>query len=258
VTKIFFQFRYATRWDNFCLFIGLICAILSGVSQPVLALVSGRITNVLLVYPPTSKEFRNKAYENVYIFLGIGVFIFITNFIQFMCFHSCCTRIIAKMRHEYVRAILRQNAGWFDRNHSGMLATKLNDNMERIREGIGDKLGLLLRGCAMFIAAVIIAFIYEWRLAFMMLGVLNGLNLVIEPGQTVALVGHSGCGKSTSVGLLTRLYEPESGRVMLDGEDVRELNIEWLRNTIGIVQQVLLLDEATSALDAQSESVVQV
>ena len=43
--------------------------------------------------------------------------------------------------------------------------------MERIREGIGDKLGLLLRGAAMFIAAVIIAFIYEWRLALMMLGV---------------------------------------------------------------------------------------
>ncbi|VDM74685.1 unnamed protein product [Strongylus vulgaris] len=176
-------FRYATRWDNFCLFIGLICAILSGVSQPVLALVSGRITNVLLVYPPTSKEFRNKAYENVYIFLGIGVFIFITNFIQFMCFHSCCTRIIAKMRHEYVRAILRQNAGWFDRNHSGMLTTKLNDNMERIREGIGDKLGLLLRGCAMFIAAVIIAFIYEWRLAFMMLGVAPATCFVIYSAE---------------------------------------------------------------------------
>nr|ARE67135.1 P-glycoprotein 13 [Haemonchus contortus] len=424
--SIFGLFRYATKWDRFCIFIGVICSIISGVSQPIMALVSGRVTNVLLVYPPNSKEFRNEAYENVYIFLGIGVFVLITNFIQFMCFHSCCTRVISKMRHEYVRAILRQNAGWFDRNHSGALSTKLNDNMERIREGIGDKLGLLLRGCAMFTAAVIIAFIYEWRLALMMLGVtpttcaimsimarkmtsttmrelvgvgkagsiaeeslmgvrtvqafngqqemvdrystelergksiaiwkgfwsgllgglfffalfsflgcgmlyggyllkvniiktpgdvfivvmslllgayflglisphlmvllnarvaaatiyqtidrvpkidvysekgrkpdrihgrvvfenvhfrypsrkdvkvLNGLNLVIEPGQTVALVGHSGCGKSTSVGLLTRLYEPESGRVTIDGEDVRELNIDWLRNAVGIVQQ---------------------
>ena len=64
------------------LFTGLICAIISGVSQPVLALVSGRVTNVLLVYPPNSRTFRVKAYENVYIFLGIGVFILITNFIQ--------------------------------------------------------------------------------------------------------------------------------------------------------------------------------
>lgn len=67
--------------------------------------------------------------------------------------------------------------------------------------------------------------------------ILNGINLIIEPGQTVAFVGHSGCGKSTSVGLLTRLYEAEAGNVLLDGTDVRELNIEWLRNVVGIVQQ---------------------
>ena len=77
--------------------------------------------------------------------------------------------------------------------------------------------------------------------------VLNGLNLVIEPGQSVALVGHSGCGKSTSVGLLTRLYEPEAGNVMLDGNDVRELNIEWLRNVVGIVQQEPILFNDTIA-----------
>ena len=71
--------------------------------------------------------------------------------------------------------------------------------------------------------------------------VLNGMNLTIEPGQTVALVGHSGCGKSTSVGLLTRLYECEAGNVLLDGVDVRELNIDWLRNNIGIVQQEPIL-----------------
>lgn len=47
----------------------------------------------------------------------------------------------------------------------------------------------------------------------------------------------SGCGKSTTVGLLTRLYEPEAGTVMIDANNVRDLNIEWLRNIIGVVQQ---------------------
>lgn len=64
--------------------------------------------------------------------------------------------------------------------------------------------------------------------------VLNGLSLIIKPGQTVALVGHSGCGKSTSVGLLTRLYEPEAGSVTIDGIDVRRLNIEHLRHVVGV------------------------
>lgn len=71
--------------------------------------------------------------------------------------------------------------------------------------------------------------------------VLNGLNLTVKPGTSVALVGHSGCGKSTSVGLLTRLYEPEGGKVMIDGQDVRSLNIDWLRKTVGIVQQEPIL-----------------
>ena len=43
-----------------------------------------------------------------------------------MCFQQVCTRVIAKIRHNYVKSILRQNAGWLDKNHSGALTTKLN------------------------------------------------------------------------------------------------------------------------------------
>lgn len=95
--------------------------------------------------------------------------------------------------------------------------------------------------------------------------VLNGLNLSVEPGTSVALVGHSGCGKSTSVGLLTRLYEQEDGSVQVDGVDVRDLNIEWLRNIIGIVQQepVLFNDTIHNNLlignpDATREKMIEV
>uniref|UniRef100_A0A914DQ75 Uncharacterized protein n=1 Tax=Acrobeloides nanus TaxID=290746 RepID=A0A914DQ75_9BILA len=429
-------FRYAKKFDVFLIFLGTICAICSGVLQPILAVIAGRMITVLLAYPPHSGEFRWAGYQNVYLFLGLGVFSMIVNFFQYMFFQRVCNRIIAKLKHEYVKAIMRQNAGWFDRNLSGTLTTRLNDNIDRIREGMGEKLGLLLRGFAMFIAAVIISFIYQWRLALMMLGVapatcfimstmsnligdntskemkgvgkagaiaeesvlgvktvqafngqetmvkryeeqleigkrfgilkgfwaglfgglfflvlyaflgcgmlyggwllkvgifttpggvftcvwanllgayflglvspqlmvllsarvsaasiystidrkpkidvystygkklakpvgrvefknvhfryptrkdlkiLNGLNLIIEPGQTVALVGHSGCGKSTSVGLLTRLYEAESGRVLIDGEDVTQLNLNHLRNVVGIVQQEPILFNDTIA-----------
>jgi ATP-binding cassette subfamily B (MDR/TAP) protein 1 len=75
--------------------------------------------------------------------------------------------------------------------------------------------------------------------------VLQGATFTVEPGQTVALVGHSGCGKSTSVGLLTRLYEAEAGMVTIDGQDVTTLNINWLRNNVGIVQQEPILFNAT-------------
>ncbi|TMS32254.1 hypothetical protein L596_000121 [Steinernema carpocapsae] len=67
--------------------------------------------------------------------------------------------------------------------------------------------------------------------------VLNGLSWSAEPGQTVALVGKSGCGKTTSISILMRLYECSSGQVTIDGHDIRELNICNLRNIVGIVEQ---------------------
>ncbi|KAH7724074.1 Bile salt export pump [Aphelenchoides avenae] len=67
--------------------------------------------------------------------------------------------------------------------------------------------------------------------------ILHGVSFKVEPGQTVALVGHSGCGKSTMVGLLMRYYEQESGSLTLDGVPIEDYNIEWLRSTIAIVSQ---------------------
>jgi ATP-binding cassette subfamily B (MDR/TAP) protein 1 len=51
--------------------------------------------------------------------------------------------------------------------------------------------------------------------------VLRGLNMVVEPGEKVAMVGPSGCGKSTVMGLLMRFYEPSKGQILLDGEDIK-------------------------------------
>jgi ABC-type multidrug transport system fused ATPase/permease subunit len=67
--------------------------------------------------------------------------------------------------------------------------------------------------------------------------ILNDLNIVIEPGKKVALVGESGCGKSTTVNLIERLYECESGEVEIDGINIKNYDIEYLRNFIGYVQQ---------------------
>ncbi|XP_055885819.1 ATP-dependent translocase ABCB1-like [Biomphalaria glabrata] len=67
--------------------------------------------------------------------------------------------------------------------------------------------------------------------------ILSGLDLTVNPGQTVALVGASGCGKSTVIQLLMRFYEPTMGKVCLDGVDLRDINIKWLRKNIGLVGQ---------------------
>ena len=77
--------------------------------------------------------------------------------------------------------------------------------------------------------------------------VLETMSLAVKPGQTVALVGPSGCGKSTIVSLLERFYDPESGSLTLDGSDLRDLNIRWLRSQMGIVSQEPVLFDTSIA-----------
>nr|DBA25042.1 TPA: hypothetical protein GDO54_012615 [Pyxicephalus adspersus] len=67
--------------------------------------------------------------------------------------------------------------------------------------------------------------------------VLQELTLRISSGQTVAFVGSSGCGKSTSIQLLQRFYDPLQGTVLFDNIDLKCLNVQWLRSQIGIVSQ---------------------
>ncbi|KAH6600525.1 hypothetical protein BASA50_002225 [Batrachochytrium salamandrivorans] len=67
--------------------------------------------------------------------------------------------------------------------------------------------------------------------------ILQGLNLIIQPGNHVALVGPSGCGKSTMLHLLTGLYRPNSGVVLLDGIDVTTISTKWIRRHMGISSQ---------------------
>ncbi len=75
--------------------------------------------------------------------------------------------------------------------------------------------------------------------------ILNDVSFAAPPGRTVALVGQTGAGKSTAMALLQRLWDPVDGRVLLDGQDLRGLSLESLRENIGVVFQESLLFNRT-------------
>lgn len=77
--------------------------------------------------------------------------------------------------------------------------------------------------------------------------VIRGLNLDIRPGETIALVGASGGGKSTTCALLPRFYDVDSGSITIDGQDVRSVTQRSLHEAIGIVQQEVYLFDGTIA-----------
>ena len=67
--------------------------------------------------------------------------------------------------------------------------------------------------------------------------VIKGLNLVVNPGESVALVGESGCGKSTFINLMMRFYDPQHGQILLDGIEIKDINLHDLRTAISLVMQ---------------------
>ena len=77
--------------------------------------------------------------------------------------------------------------------------------------------------------------------------VLSGFNLTIAPGETVAIVGRTGSGKSTIGRLLNRFYDPTSGKIMVDGKDIRDVTLDSLRHQIGIVFDEPFLFSSTVA-----------
>lgn len=74
---------------------------------------------------------------------------------------------------------------------------------------------------------------------------LENVDLEILPGQTVALIGRSGCGKSTLIKMLMRLYEPNSGRITVDGQDIGKINLASWRTQVGLVAQDSFLFSGT-------------
>lgn len=91
---------------------------------------------------------------------------------------------------------------------------------------------------------------------------LKGIDLDAEPGQSIALVGHTGSGKSTIINLLSRFYDINQGQILIDGHDIRDVKVESLRKQIGIVLQDTFIFSGTirdnirfGRLDATDEEI---
>jgi len=129
---------------------------------------------------------------------------------------------------------------------SGVLRSA-RTQLERVFEVLAMPAGLIerlnaselpeVRGCIEFRN---VSFAYEPARP-----VLRDLDLTVSPGSVVAIVGRTGAGKSTLANLLLRFYDPDEGAVLLDGHDLRELRVAWLRRQVGVVLQDAILLSAT-------------
>ncbi|CAD6194446.1 unnamed protein product [Caenorhabditis auriculariae] len=424
--------RHSDWRDYLLLIFGVLLSFFNGVMLPLNSLIFEGMTNVLMKgqaeYDAGSLDmpwFKHEVLHYCAMYFYLGVAIFVITYAANVCLYTMCERRLHAIRKYYLRAVLRQDARWFDEQQVGALTQKMSSGIEKIKDGIGDKLGVVSSGIGTFIGGLALGFYMCWQLTLAMMimvpfllasmyvsgrmlsratksemtayssagamaneviagirtviafnaqlfeiqrysqqltqaqklgirkanvlaacsavplflmfasmaaafwygtilvadgvvgpggifgvfwavligtrrlgdaaphlgailsarlaardiftvidhepeincmqkgglepaeivgkltfenieftyptrpetKILKGVSFEVEPGQTVALVGHSGCGKSTAIGLLMRFYDQEAGVIKLDGIPIRDYNIQWLRRTIGIVQQ---------------------
>uniref|UniRef100_A0A8C6FFP6 Phosphatidylcholine translocator ABCB4 n=1 Tax=Moschus moschiferus TaxID=68415 RepID=A0A8C6FFP6_MOSMO len=421
-------FRYSDWQDKLFMSFGTIMAITHGSGLPLMMIVFGEMTdrfvntggnfslpvNFSLAMLNPARILEEEMTRYAYYYSGLGAGVLVAAYIQVSFWTLAAGRQIKKIRQEFFHAILRQEIGWFDISDITELNTRLTDDISKISEGIGDKVGMFFQAIATFFAGFIVGFIRGWKLtlvimaispilglstaiwakilsafsdkelaayakagavaeealgairtviafggqkrelerfqkhlenakkigikkaisanismgtAFLLiyasyalafwygstlviakeytignaitvffsiligafsigqaapcidafanargaayaifaiidssllfsyvlysfslpLKILKGLNLRVGSGQTVALVGNSGCGKSTVVQLMQRLYDPDLGRIIIDGQDIRTFNVKYLREIIGVVSQEPVLFATTIA-----------
>ncbi|XP_072431431.1 ATP-dependent translocase ABCB1-like [Chiloscyllium punctatum] len=439
------MFRFADGLDILLMVVGIIAAVAHGMCLPLLSVVFGDMTNGFICQAANSTlnmtdcddtPFEEQMAKFSYYYVAIGAGALLCAYIQVSFWVLTSARQTRRLRKLFLHTLLRREIGWFDVNPVGQLNTRLTADINKINEGIGDKIGLLFQYIATFAGGIIVGFARGWKLTLVILAaspllalsavlwskltvsftnlemtayakagavaeevlgairtvvafggqkkeieryhrnlgeakkigikkaitanlsvgfayfiifgsyaigfwygttlvlensgytigtvltiffcvtfgtfsigqtapyieafsnargaayeiykildeksaidgfseegykpdqikgtvefknvhfnypsrpdvkILNGLNLKINSGQTVALVGSSGCGKSTTIQLLQRFYDLQEGSITVDGHDIRSLNIRHFRKFIGVVSQEPVLFATTIA-----------
>ncbi|XP_065439370.1 ATP-dependent translocase ABCB1-like isoform X3 [Chrysemys picta bellii] len=374
------------------IFFGVIAAAFSGGIHPAFSVLYGKIIGAFQETDP-EKRSKNTTLLSL-MFLVLGVISLVTHIIQGFMFGNSGEVLTKRLRSLSFKALLQQEIGWYDdpKNTIGVLLTRLATDASQVKGATGSRLGLFTKTASTLLTAIIIAFVYDWRLTLLIVAcipfviaasairlssvarqaskdqkaleeagristeavenirtvasltsedafyerynaslngpyrafssvlygvisvgqstslapdfgkakvssqrifqlldqkplidsyseegtklsqfdgniefrdihfiyptrpeaqVLQGLSVKVNKGQTLALVGSSGCGKSTSIQLLERFYDPMAGQVFADGFDTKSLHLQWLRSKLGIVSQEPILFDCSIAENIQ-------
>ncbi|XP_054241150.1 ATP-dependent translocase ABCB1 isoform X2 [Indicator indicator] len=186
------MFRYSSWSDRLLMLLGTLLAVAHGSSLPITMIIFGDMTDSFVgtgnasvtedtIPPNVTEEILNKLEEDMtryaYYYCGIAAGVLLAAYIQTSFWTLAAGRQIKKIREKFFHAIMKQEIGWFDVNDVGELNTRLLDDVSKINEGIGDKIGLLVQSLTTFIAGFIVGFIRGWKLTLVILAVSPVLGL---------------------------------------------------------------------------------
>uniref|UniRef100_A0A8C3RRY3 ATP binding cassette subfamily B member 4 n=1 Tax=Chelydra serpentina TaxID=8475 RepID=A0A8C3RRY3_CHESE len=163
-------FRYSDWLDKLLMVLGSAMAILHGAALPIMMIIFGDMTDSfdLCNFVP---------FSYAYYYSGIGAGVLFVAYMQVAFWTLAAGRQIKKIRQQFFHSIMRQEIGWFDMNDVGELNTRLIDDVSKINEGIGDKIGMLFQAIATFLTGFIVGFTRGWKLTLVILAVSPVLGL---------------------------------------------------------------------------------
>uniref|UniRef100_A0A0K0FGB8 ABC transporter PGP-2 (inferred by orthology to a C. elegans protein) n=1 Tax=Strongyloides venezuelensis TaxID=75913 RepID=A0A0K0FGB8_STRVS len=188
-TADYWIFSFLSRYDYFLIIMGSLAGIIQGAGLPILSIVFGNMTTIFidiqnadwLTGVPvndttttkniTKEEFEQSIYRCCMYYLGIGLLMLTTGYFQISCWEGVAERTVHKIRKKYFSSIIRQQIDWFDSGDmkTGNLSNKLSDDMERLREGLGDKISFLIQNVAGCISGICIGLYFDWQMTVVML-----------------------------------------------------------------------------------------
>lgn len=178
-------YRYATTWDIVFIVIAALMAIGGGAVQPLMTVVFGNLSGSfqgLFLGTLDQHGFNStlNRYVLYFVYLAIGEFCLV--YISTVLFIYTGEHITAKVREQYLRAILRQNIGYFDKLGAGEVTTRITSDTNLVQEAISEKVGLTLLGVAAFFSAFIIGFVKFWKLTLICMSTVVAIVLIMGVG----------------------------------------------------------------------------
>ncbi|CAO2617608.1 ATP-dependent translocase ABCB1 [Lemmus lemmus] len=180
VVSVLTMFRYAGWLDRLYMLVGTLAAIIHGIALPLMMLVFGEMTDTFANagnISPNLTEEMFLFFRYAYYYTGIGAGVLIVAYIQVSFWCLAAGRQIHKIRQKFFHAIMSQEIGWFDVHDVGELNTRLTDDVSKINEGIGDKIGMFFQAMATFFGGFIIGFTRGWKLTLVILAISPVLGL---------------------------------------------------------------------------------
>lgn len=117
----------------------------------------------------TPEEFESDLATYSVLYVYIGLFVYFSSLIQITCWQIACERQIHRIRLGFFKSVLRQELSWFDTNRSGELSSKFNDDIDRIRDGLGEQFSSVIKYSSSFLSGFVVGFIVSWRLTLVIL-----------------------------------------------------------------------------------------